>query len=190
MEETRLTTTTTVKDYLSYKSAQDHEKIADLIYSRFMERYIEPFENNLSKHGFAMMAVSCLMIEALFCFQKGRKKTSEKGGDVFEQFFSDSSNLNVFIGLGLDFYENVRCGILHQGETYAGWKIVRKGPLLDVRTRTINATKFISALKNDLRNYTDNLRCEPFQSEKWKCALRKLDNICNNCNYPAAEGRR
>jgi len=181
MEDTKLTTTITVKAYRSYKSGQDREKIASLIYSRFMERYIEPFENNPSKHGFSMMAVSCLMIEGLFCFQKGRKKTGEKGGDVFEQFFSNSSNLKVFTGLGRDFYENVRCGILHQGETYAGWKILRKGKLLERKTRTTNATKFIEALKNDLREYTDSLRFELFQSQKWKCAIRKLDNICNNC---------
>lgn len=183
MEDTKLNTTIRITDYRSYRSGQDREKIASLIYNRFMERYIEPFENNPSKHGFSMMAVSCLMIETLFCFQKGWKDTrGKKGGDIFEQFFSNSSNLKIFTGLGQDFYDNVRCGILHQGETYAGWKINRNGNLLEKKTRTINATKFIEALKNELREYTDNLKYEPFQSQKWECAIKKLDNICDNCN--------
>ncbi len=181
MEDTKLTTTITVKDYRSYRDVKDREKLAALIHDRFMERYIEPFENNPSKHGFSMMAVSCLMIEALFCFQKGRKRTGEKGGVVFDQYFSNSPNLKVFAGLGQDFYTEVRCGILHQGETYSGWKILRKGTLLQNETKTINATKFMKALKSDLREYTDNLRRKPFQSKMWRCVIRKLDHICNNC---------
>ena len=181
MEDTRLTTTVTVKDYLSYKNGEDREKLADLICDRFMERYIEPFENNPSKHGFSMMAISCLMIEALFCFQKGWKRTDRKSKVAFEQFFSDSPGLKIFASLSQDFYDNVRCGILHQGETYAGWKILRKGNLLEMKTRTINATKFMEALKNDLRGYTDNLRREPFQSNMWEFAITKLDDICDNC---------
>lgn len=181
MEDTKLITTVTVKDYRSYKNAKDREKLADLIYNRFMERYIEPFENNPSKHGFSMMAVSCLMIETLFCFQKGGKKTGEAGGVVFDQYFSNSPNLKVFAGLGPAFYTEVRCGILHQGETYAGWKILRKGTLLQAETKTINATKFMKALKSDLREYTDNLRCEPFSSKMWRYVIRKLNYICDNC---------
>lgn len=182
MEDTKITTKITVKDYYSFRDDKDIEKLAGLICNRFMERYIDPFENNKSKHGFSMMAISCLMIEALFCFQKGRKKTGEKGGVVFEQFFTNSPNLKVFTYLGCDFYTNVRCGILHQGETYAGWKILRKGALLEMKTRTINATKFMEALKNDLREYTDYLMNQPLQSKMWRCAIRKLDYICENCS--------
>ncbi len=64
----------TVKQYRIYKNKGNRDKIADLIYERFYERYIEPFENNPAKHGFSMMAVACLMIESLFCLQKVRKK--------------------------------------------------------------------------------------------------------------------
>jgi len=181
MEDTKLTTTVTVKDYRSYRNVKDQKKLADLIYERFMERYIEPFENNPSKHGFSMMAISCLMIEALFCLQNGKKKTGEKGGVVFDKYFSNSPNLKVFAGLGTEFYAKVRCGILHQGETYAGWRILRKGTLLQTETRTINATKFMKALKSDLVEYTDNLRHEPFNSKMWEYAIKKLDYICDNC---------
>ena len=109
MEDTKLTTTVTVKQYREFKKSGDQEKIANLIYERFFERYIEPFEDNKSKHGFSMMAVSCLMIETLYCFQNGQKRTVGPGGDVFEKFFSDSIHLKEFVGFGREFYSKIRC---------------------------------------------------------------------------------
>ena len=121
------------------------------------------------------------MIESIFCFMNGRKRTGESGEIVFEAFFSNSSCLKEFIGHGSDFYSNVRCGILHQGETYAGWKISRKGKLLDIKTKTINATKFMEALEYDLKQYTNKLKQEAMDRRIWKKAIRKLDYICQNC---------
>jgi hypothetical protein len=182
MEETKLTTRITVRQYREFKASQDQDKIADLINYRFIERYIEPFKNNRSKHGFSMMAVSCLMIEALFCFRQGRKKTGEKGCDVFERFFASSAYLKDFVGFGGEFYSNVRCGILHQGETYCGWKILRKGDLFSETDKTINATRFMTALEKELHEYTAELKTAPFRSKLWRKAIRKLDHICENCN--------
>lgn len=130
MENTKLSTNCTVKKYRDYKNKCNRNKIADLIYERFYERYIEPFKNNPAKNGFSMMAVACLMIESLFCLQKGREKTGEAGAVVFASFFSNSRHFNIFTVHGADFYANVRCGILHQSETYDDWLIVRKGALL------------------------------------------------------------
>jgi hypothetical protein len=181
MDNTKLSTNCTVRQYRNYKKKGDRGKIADLIYERFYERYIEPFENNPAKHEFSMMAVACLMIESLFCFQRGRKKTGEAGGVVFAAFFSGSKQLTVFVGHGGDFYTNVRCGILHQGKTYDGWLIVRKGALFQSSKKTINATKFHAALELELRAYTDRLRKESFRETAWRAAIRKLDHICDNC---------
>ena len=181
MDDTKLSTNCSVGQYRDYKNKGDRGKIADLIFERLYERYIEPFKNNQSKHGFSMMAVACLMIETLFCFQKGRRKTGEAGGVVFATFFSSSNQLDVFAGYGDQFYTNVRCGILHQGETYDGWLIIRKGDLFKQSTKTINATKFHKALEQELRSYTDRLRAESFRGTAWRAAIRKLDHICKNC---------
>ena len=181
MEVTKLTTTVTVKQYREFKKSGDQEKIANLIYERFFERYIEPFEDNKSKHGFSMMAVSCLMIETLYCFQNGQKRTVGPGGDVFEKFFSDSIHLKEFVGFGREFYSKIRCGILHQGETYGGWKILRKGAIFVQANKTINATKFMKALKDELREFTGKLKSEHLSSKIWKNVIKKLDYICMNC---------
>lgn len=41
------------------------------------------------------------------------------------------------------FFTDIRCGILHQAETRGGWKIQRKGTLLDDHNKTMNATVFL-----------------------------------------------
>ena len=182
MEATKLTSTITVKRYREFKDNENRDEIADLIFERFFERYLEPFKNNPAKHGFSMMAAGCLMNESLYCFKKGRKQTGEAGGTAFENFFSESSALKNFIGYGEEFYKNVRCGILHQGETYRGWKILRKGVLFDRAANAVNATKYLNAMEQELKTFTDCLRVTSFNAKLWKGVIRKLDHICQNCN--------
>lgn len=182
MESTKLTSTVTVKQYRKFKSDQNRDAIANLIFDRFFERYLEPFKNNQSKHGFSMMAIGCLMTESLYCFKKGRKTAGEAGGIAFENFFSESTALKDFHGHGEDFYKNVRCGILHQGETYDGWKILRTGDLFQETAKVVNATKYLNAMELDLKAFTANLKNTPFSSKPWKGVIKKLDHICENCN--------
>ena len=181
MEKTKLASNFSVQDYLKFKEENNREKISDLIFERFFERYIEPFKDNPAKHGFSMMASGCLMVESLYCFQKGRKKTGESGKSVFENFFKDSSSLTDFTDYGEEFYKNVRCGILHQGETYAGWKIQRKGKLFEKSTKTINATRFIDSMEKELKCFADLLKTRHFHRQPWRGVIRKLDHICSNC---------
>jgi hypothetical protein len=122
------------------------------------------------------------MVEALHSFKKGWKRTGVKGGEAFEDFFSTSKHLRVFQGSGEDFYSCVRCGVLHQAETYDGWKIVRRGSLLDKSNKIVNATKFLMALDNELKDYVATLKNEALESNNWKKAIRKLDYICSNNN--------
>ena len=182
MESTELSSSVTIEQFSEYKKEKNREKIADLIFERFQERYLEPFNNNQAKHGFSMMACGCLMIESLHCFKKGRKKTGEAGGVVFNDFFTTSQTLTEFSGYGSEFYTNIRCGILHQGETYGGWKIRRRGELFNKSEKIINATKFIKALEQELKYFTDSLRGSNFFRKPWVGVIRKLDYICKNCN--------
>ncbi|MDX6017728.1 MULTISPECIES: hypothetical protein [Shewanella] len=182
MEKTKLTSTITVKKYRQLKEQRDTHALADMLYERFSERYIEPFRNHEFKHGFSMMASSCLMIESLYCFQRGRKKTGQAGVEVFEEFFEKSTHLKDFIGYGESFYKNIRCGILHQGETYGGWKIRRKGPLFKKTDMVVNATKFLDALDDELNEFTDLLKKSRFHRKPWSGVIRKFDSICDNCN--------
>lgn len=185
MENTKLTSTVTVKQYRKFRDEENRDAIADLIFERFFERYLEPFKNNQSKHGFSMMAVGCLMTESLYCFKKGLKKVGGSGGTAFNNFFSESSKLRAFDGHGEEFYKKVRCGILHQGETYDGWKILRSGALFQKSEKVVNATKYLDAMEVELRTFTEHLKTGSFKSKSWKGVIQKLDYICENCKTNA-----
>lgn len=157
--------------------------IADFILERFNERYISPIENldSTEKHGFSIMAISCLMIESQESFKNGWENTRNRSESAFKIFFNRESNFSEFKNYSSDFYKNVRCGILHQSETTNGWKIRRDGKLFEPKTKTINASKFLSELKKVLINYTNDLKKSEWDSEDWDNLRRKLRNIIKNC---------
>lgn len=132
------------------------------------------------KNGFSIMANCCLMIEALESFYRGWKK-SQKSELAFCNFFDHAIEFYDFHGFSSDFYKNVRCGIFHQAETTGGWKIIRKGPLFNTDTLTINATKFQNQLKKYLERYTNNLKKLDWNDDKWIKLRKKMKNIINNC---------
>ena len=137
------------------------------------------------------MAICCLMIEALESFWRGWSDTRGRSGEAFRSFFrrclEQNLELGVFSQQADDFYEGVRCGILHQAETTRGWRIRRKGPLFDQSTKTINATKFHDQLENALKRYCDELKQSEWDSEIW-CNLReKMKRVIENCNQETRE---
>lgn len=164
------------------------DTLADFMYGRFYERYIEPFEamNPEKKNGFSIMAIACLMIETLENFWQGSPETRRKeGSKYFESFFSRCAQINNELSKfkNLNFYHNIRCGILHQGETKDGWNISRLGSLLSQKTQTINATEFLSRLKDYLIWYRDELKASDFKKNKiWINFRKKMEFIKKNCS--------
>ncbi len=172
-----------IADYNKDFRQGNKKRIARFIFDRFKERYIEPFKKNKKKNGFSMMAVACLMIEVLESFYQGFEDTKNKSKDCFKTFFEHCDELKEFRGLEEDFYYHIRCGILHQAETRDGWKISRKKefPLLNEKTRTINATKFLNQLEKYLIGYSEKLEKSDFSDEIWKKFEIKMAAIIKNC---------
>jgi hypothetical protein len=176
----------TVGDYLDAVDARNRDVIAQGIYRRFTERYLDPVSGPAAKrHGFTMMAIACLMIEALESFRRGWLDTSQhgQGEQAFCSFFDAEGAFAPFRGHVRDFYKGVRCGILHQAETTLGWRIRRDGDLLsvDAGIRTVNATKFVRALRKALDKYRDALKTAAWDDESWVLLRKKMDRVCSNC---------
>lgn len=177
----------TIADYNKDCKQGNKHRLANFIYERFNERYIEPFEtmDPNKKNGFSIMAIACLMIEALENFWRGLKETtSRKANKFFESFFSRCSYSNNELSTfqGLNFYKNIRCGILHQAETKGEWKIRRIGPLLDKKTKIINATKFLDYLEDYLSWYQSELKKRDFKTDDiWRNFRKKMRFIKENC---------
>jgi hypothetical protein len=146
--------TVTIADYNSYVDRQERDLIAEFIFRRLQSRYLKPFQfedqkyTQQFKNGFSIMANCCLLIETLQSFKNGWEDSQGKSMEAFTQFLSTETKIaKVFKSKKQKegFYKNIRCGILHQGETTGGWTINRnrKGKnLFDNSTFEVNSIVF------------------------------------------------
>lgn len=180
--DTFLTSTVTVTKYKELEKHKDTNALVAFTKQRFTERYIEPMRVDIKKkNGFTIMAVSCLMIEALESFYKGWPNSKNKSNLAFCNFFDRNDNFLFMRGYSEDFYKNVRCGILHQGETTNGWHVRRDGQILDKSTKTINAKLFHDEVEQALFRYCEKLNTTDWDSEIWLNYRKKTKAICENC---------
>ena len=179
-KNTLLSSAVSLPQYLALEQDRDREAIANFVYQRFHERYIRPFDHNAKKNGFLMMASSCLMIEALESFWQGWKK-SPNSALAFCQFFDRNDRFLPLRGFSQQFYANVRCGIMHQGESTGGWHIRRDlDALFEAESLTIDATHFLTALEGCLSDYRATLKAAEWDAEVWKQFRKKMKEVCAN----------
>jgi hypothetical protein len=180
----QLTANVTVRQTREWMAKRDETskvELVKLIHYRFSKRYLKHLSEINS--GFLKMAIACLTIETLESFRQGKTNTRGVGKQMFRDFFSREKKLFPdFDSIYCCFYLDIRCGILHQAETNNAWRILRdSSPIVDKKERTINAVKFVESLEQALNNYIRELEANAFNSQIWKNALIKLEDICNNC---------
>lgn len=178
-DKTKLSSTVTVARYKELEQNDDRQALAQFIRDRFNERYFRPVESTpvADKHGFTIMAVCCLVIETLESFYQGLGNTKNQSRRMFRDFFARDTALKIFEG-GDWFYNDIRCGILHQSEARGGWHILRSGPLLDAPTKRINATKFIREIHKVVDIYANQIQ---FDDALWALFKMKMKTVCDNC---------
>jgi hypothetical protein len=196
----------TVKQCQEFLKQKNRKALAAFIYDRLYGRYLKPFDypcdefKKKYKSGFALMANCCLLIETYVSFIEVKyRKTENKSREVFGHFFTSEKRFGEFSvgginakgliagakegGIPNDFYFNVRCGILHNGETRNGWTITRKPtkPLFNAQNKEVNATKFANTLKLVLRDYVHKLNNENFEnSDIWGNFQNRLNDLIKN----------
>jgi hypothetical protein len=177
----------TVEDYERWRDEKEEGKVklATLIKERLRERYIDPVEGMRleQKNGFAIMALSCLLIETLESFYRGWPK-SPNSNLAFCGFFDRHANLlPEFKGHAQSFYANVRCGILHQGETTQGWTITRQAgaSLFEPASLVIHATKFNRILGTAIDQYSKALETTSLSDDLWKNFVKKMNATVKAC---------
>lgn len=185
-------TAITVKGYSNLHAARDRQRIAEMIRLRFTERYLDPALDNSKRHGFSILATGCLMVEALESFRNGWKKTSGcpgGGAAVFRGFFRAHKEFRDLESVADEFYEHVRCGILHQAETTGSWRVHRTTPLFSESggVRWLSASEFGKRLRVVLDRYTDDLANTDWKDLMWRKARKKLRHICRNCGLSDAD---
>lgn len=157
-----------LKDYTS----PDWELAIKILDKRLTERYIEPVEillnaengkeANDKKFGFTILAVDCLLVETLQSFYEGITDSSRISARLFKNFLQQRASFKAYFSSDSDvkcFYENYRCGILHQAQTFKNAKIWTVGKLYYRLGDDfiINRNAFHEALKMEKDIYIDIL---------------------------------
>ena len=183
--------------------SQNKELIADYVYQRLYNRFLKIFDfktdqqdnytkgtkvekrnvfNEEYKNGFLIMTSCSLLIETFASFLVGHNKTpngqsTDMFNKVFEYAETKGNGLKVF--KNGKFYSYIRCGLLHQGETYGKFSITRKGSDL-YKDDTINANIFLNSLNKLLDSYRLDLINLKWDSKEWDACRMKIRHIISN----------
>lgn len=180
-EDIRLSSQLTVAGYRALELQQDRTAISIFLKQRFTERYISSLAQETNrKNGFAIVALACLMVEALESFENGWARSDRKSGLAFSGFFARYPQFASLKPVAGEFYRHVRCGILHQAESTGGWRIRRDGEMFHSPTLTINAVKFMKGVEAALAAYCARLESEPWTSGTWRNFREKMAAVCQN----------
>lgn len=178
-EKTKLSLNYSVAQYRQMRDADDRIGVGRLLSQRFNERFFSPALDASVRSGFTQLAIACLVIETLECFYQGKPNSAGNSRKFFNTFLARHDVLSMLAQGRPDwFYYDVRCGILHQAEVVGGWRIWRKGNLVDVESKTINAKLVITELKNAVAVYVEQLLVD---DALWQNCCLKLNAVCDNC---------
>jgi hypothetical protein len=171
--------------------------LSDFYLQRLSLRYLDPIkvlqESGESRgEGFSIMAIQCSLIEFLESTVEGLTYRWLPRGQVPGPF-EYSSSRDVFVAFlrnrapfsatfdeasSQDFYESVRCGLLHEARTKRGWRIWAAGPVgmvADTKERIAYRNNFQAAILEFLNAYEELL---PNSSQLQAAFVRKLDSLC------------
>ena len=119
---------------LDLSKEKDWKKATAIIADRLDGRFFKMVERIQDEDfsGFAVLALDCLLIESLQQFKTGVEETPfRKCGEYFEAFLTAPEFDKHFDkDTALKFYNQFRCGILHQAEIKKSSRVLRYGPLV------------------------------------------------------------
>jgi hypothetical protein len=172
----------------------------DYFHERLSLRYLGPIKilqdnGSLQGEGFSIAAIQCSLIEFLestvqgisYHYRPRRKGSPSPGpyeysdsGDLFVQFLCRRQPFMKDFSrpLARDFYEGVRCGLLHEARTKKGWTIWAKGPIGTVangQEKIMYRDNFQDALLKFIEWYKSTL---PSNTSLQEAFVRKFDSLC------------
>ncbi len=172
---------------IDFSKEEGWQKAIDIFEDRIRGRFLDIIDRiqNQTYSGFAVLALDCLLIETLQQFREGVEQTPHgRSKEYFVRFLTESSFKEFFDEKKAKiFYDQIRCGILHQAEVKGSSRvIIREGtPLVsfteDGKGLIINRRLFHSQLVKEFENYVSSLRC-PTNSDLRERFRKKMEYIC------------
>jgi len=119
------------------------DKVYEFFELRISTRYLKPIDAILNMksykgEGFAVVNLQCSLIEMIESFingwiyshkprgwfKNGQKSEVINNACIFKSFFANRINIKDLKIDGGDFYDFVRCGLLHETQTKNNWRII------------------------------------------------------------------
>lgn len=170
----------------------------DYFHSRIQLRYFEPIKllqqcGANRGEGFSISAIHCTLIEFLESTVQGInyryvRSDSElglheyrKSGPVFVAFLTKREPFSRCFtneSIGWEFYQNVRCGLLHEARTKGHWRIRANGPtdmIADTDSHILYRNTFHAAVLQFLNWYREALLSDTQMQEAF---VRKFNALC------------
>jgi len=190
-EPMRISPRFTVDDWkaLTFSTEKEWQKAINIFEDRIYGRFLQfiPLIEDYEYSGFAVLALDCLLIETLQQFREGIPKTPpKKSEEYFVRFLTETSFGKFFDrDLAKMFYDQIRCGILHQAEIKGSSRVRKRQqePLVrladDMKGLVINRKEFHKQLIEEFKNYISQLQENNPPNEKLRHNFRKkMDHIC------------
>jgi hypothetical protein len=166
--------------------------------ARLSYRYLKPITTlqhggTMVGEGLSIVAIQCSLIEFLESTLQGKSYVHgrvinpqheySKSGTIFEAFLVTRPPFSREFNPALthDFYESVRCGVLHEARTKNGWTISarsRNRTIVEPNLKIVYRDNFQSALLDFVEWYKREL---PARRDLQEAFLRKFNSYAHEC---------
>jgi hypothetical protein len=171
---------------LTFSNEEDWQKAIVIFEDRIRGRFLN-FIDLIKCHeysGFAVLALDCLLIETFQQFREGKDETRNNSEKYFVNFLTETSFCEFFNKeIAKKFYEQIRCGLLHQAEVKGNSlvRISQNEPLVrltkDGKGVIVNRESFHEQLVRVFEEYLSRLR-DPSNEDERNKFKTKMDCIC------------
>lgn len=169
---------------------------------RITTRYLNPIKEIMKMkcnegEGFAILNLQCSLIETIECFINGWKYNTKSRGwyykderqkfnnsYIFENFFKKRLPFCEYNIDGSDFYNSIRCSLLHETQTKNNWIISSKFYGFPIHKKVIYRNEFQKAIEKVIQDYKYSfIRSESLNDISGKKLrenfISKFNHICN-----------
>jgi hypothetical protein len=173
--------------------------VEEFFIQRLELRYLNPIRilqqnGSFSGEGFSIVAIQCSLVEFLESTYQGKNyRRLRKGDRLGPHEYSVSGEMFVAFLRGrqpfspifnevtaTDFYEGVRCGLLHEARTKNGWKIWATHSQPDLIADTAAKILYRDGFQLGLLSYIEQYRnLVPSNPELRSAFIRKFDSLAN-----------
>lgn len=188
VEALRISPKYTSHDWFALKIAEpdDWIKAATIVRDRLEGRFLRFADAWLSDRysGFVVLAIDSLMAETLQLFKSGEADGKKKSGFLVTTFLAGPRFQPDFDKVACKrFYEDIRCGLLHQAEARNMWLVRRKQNAMlqkigDGQGYIIDVGRFHDAIRGSLQDYYMEIK-DPSGSELRTKLWKKMNQICS-----------